>query len=106
MGVPGVFYCSAHVLYIYHASNYYSYACYCFTSSETATTQKEPSSITDVVCMLRKKIVQEESTTIPIRRGHVLEDALRAVKRKSFNSIYKVTVNWHVVLIQLAPLPL
>lgn len=58
-------------------------------------TQQDPEtcdSVVDVIQMLMKNVV-EETSTIPIRRGHVLEDALRTVKRKNFKATHRVTVS-------------
>ena len=46
---------------------------------------ENPQSMYDVVKMLSRNVVDME-VTIPLRRGHVLEDAIRSVKLKNFHS--------------------
>ena len=47
--------------------------------------------IGDIVKLLSQALVKEE-ITIPIRGGHVLEDALRSVKRRGFPVTHTINV--------------
>ena len=60
-----------------------TYSC-SFDSAELAVEQS-PASLCDVVRMLSQN-VQPEVVEIPLRRGHVLEDALRSVRRSCFSA--------------------
>ena len=56
--------------------------------------------ISDIVSMLSQKLMKEE-ITIPIRRGHVLEDALRTVKHRGFSVTNTINVNLLYIYIAL-----
>ena len=59
--------------------------------SEDDVALSNSSSLISIILKLSTKVTLEEFV-VPVRRGHVLEDAIRSVKRKSFSPILTLKV--------------
>ena len=81
--------------------NYYVYLHWlCISTNRT---------LADVVIKLQKQVKQDKPFDIVVRRGHVLEDALRRVGSSSFDPSRSIVASCHQFhgvcsIVQMAPL--
>ena len=73
-------------------------------SEPAVSNQVPPQSLLELVKSLSAK-VSTENETVTVRRGHVLEDALRTIRRKSFSVTKTIVVSVYFYMYNMVDAP-